>query len=217
MIRDNYPGATVSSDHQSGDSFELGSTKVTYTALDAAGNATTDSFNIVVSDKEPPVFTSYPEHIVDSLASNEILMDISWDLPEVFDPCSEVNLSSTHESGSFFGPGITEVFYTAEDEFGNSSSISFLVQIERPLHLGDHSISSKITVYPVPADNKLKVSLPKADGVHIRLFSITGTELKQMKCSSREEEIDVSGLPAGIYILHIELNDRTYLEKAIIR
>lgn len=151
--------------------------------------ATTDSFNIVVSDKDPPIFSSYPEHFLDTLASNETLMNISWDLPEVFDPCSEVNLSSTHEIGSFFGPGITEVFYTAEDEFGNSSSISFLVQIESPLHLGDHSISSQITVYPVPADNTLKVSLPKADRVHIRLYSITG----------------------------IELNSRTYLEKAIIR
>lgn len=215
--RDNYSGAVISSDHQPGDSFDLGTSKVTYTAMDLAGNATIDSFNIFVSDKKPPVFTSYPVNIHDTLAFGETMKNISWEEPEAFDPCSEVKLNSTHEAGTSFGPGITEVSYTAEDEFGNSSSISFFVQVESPLHTDDYSKNPQIRVFPVPAKNTLKVSLPKADGVKIRLYSITGTELKQISCSSMEEEIDVSGLPAGIYILQIELDECIYSEKAILR
>ena len=39
---------TVFSDHQSGDTFELGLTPVSYTAVDASGNKASYSFEVVV-------------------------------------------------------------------------------------------------------------------------------------------------------------------------
>lgn len=47
-------GATLSSSHNSGDYFSVGTTTVTYTAEDAAGNKATCSFDVTVTDDELP-------------------------------------------------------------------------------------------------------------------------------------------------------------------
>ena len=49
------PPVTVTKTHTSGVFFNFGTTTVTYTALDAVGNATTHTFNIVVVDTQAPV------------------------------------------------------------------------------------------------------------------------------------------------------------------
>ena len=48
VFSDNCSLATVSSSHNPGDTFSLGNTEVTYTALDLYGNSVTCSFNILV-------------------------------------------------------------------------------------------------------------------------------------------------------------------------
>ncbi|MGB1669915.1 MAG: HYR domain-containing protein, partial [Flavobacteriales bacterium] len=51
---DNCGIASLTSDHDSGDTFPVGTTTVTYTATDVNGNSITDSFDITVSDNEAP-------------------------------------------------------------------------------------------------------------------------------------------------------------------
>ena len=46
---------SFSADAASGDTFPIGTTTVTYTAVDTIGQITTDSFDIVVTDIDPPV------------------------------------------------------------------------------------------------------------------------------------------------------------------
>ena len=45
---DDNGSVTVSSDYQSGDTFTIGSTTVTYTATDAAGSQSTCTFTVTV-------------------------------------------------------------------------------------------------------------------------------------------------------------------------
>lgn len=54
---DNCPNALILSDHEPGDTFPVGTTPVTYTAVDASSNATTCSFNVTVTDDAGPVVT----------------------------------------------------------------------------------------------------------------------------------------------------------------
>ncbi len=65
---------TFSSDYSSGDQFPIGETEVTYTATDAAGNKTTASFTIKVTDtstgmdeKDDNILSIYPNPVVDNL------------------------------------------------------------------------------------------------------------------------------------------------------
>src|SRR5581483_6885368 len=52
---DNVAVTSLSSNHKPGDNFPVGTTVVTYTARDAAGNTSTCSFNVKVQDTQKPV------------------------------------------------------------------------------------------------------------------------------------------------------------------
>ncbi len=54
---DNVGVASFTSDHKPGDSFPVGTTTVTYTAKDAAGNMAVCSFTVTVEDLEKPVIS----------------------------------------------------------------------------------------------------------------------------------------------------------------
>ena len=63
---DNCPGVTVTSVPASGSLFPIGTTTVTSTATDAAGNTATCSFTVTVTDTENPSFSSpglFPERL----------------------------------------------------------------------------------------------------------------------------------------------------------
>jgi len=51
VLTDNCPGGMITSQsHTSGSTFPIGTTEVTYTAVDAAGNTTTCSFDVIVEE-----------------------------------------------------------------------------------------------------------------------------------------------------------------------
>jgi hypothetical protein len=55
---DNCALASFTRDYSPGDAFPVGTTTVTYTATDAAGNAATCAFEVTVVDNTPPNFTA---------------------------------------------------------------------------------------------------------------------------------------------------------------
>ena len=114
---------SVTSSHQPGDVFPTGTTTVTYTFTDAAGNQQVCRFNVTVNDTEAPVSLNCPSDIN---SCNEF---ISWTPPSFSDNCSSIlNISSNYTPGSLFPVGSTLVVYTATDAAGNSSSCSFYVR-----------------------------------------------------------------------------------------
>jgi gliding motility-associated-like protein len=116
--------ATFSTSHAPGTAFSFGTTQVTYTATDPAGNSSTCSFNLIVRDTQAPVIDCPQDIIVEAQAACQAI--VSWALPPVSDNCSAI-LSSTHDPGALFSFGTTQVTYTATDPQGNSSTCSFNV------------------------------------------------------------------------------------------
>src|SRR5207237_2840021 len=62
VVSDNC-GATLGSTHVPGATFALGTTTVTYTAVDASSNSATCSFTVTVRDDQPPVLSGCPADI----------------------------------------------------------------------------------------------------------------------------------------------------------
>lgn len=117
----------ITSTHNSGDLFQLGTTTVTYTATDNAGNETLSSFDVIVVDETAPDFISCVPNI-ELTANNQCQATATWSLPAVSDNCNgEISLESDFQSGDIFPLGSTTVTYTATDEAGNSSNCSFEV------------------------------------------------------------------------------------------
>ena len=120
---------TLTSTKNPGTVFDLGTTVVTYTATDAAGNISTCSFNVIVQDNTNPVITGCPSNItVNANASCQAI--VNWTLPTVSDNCAGASLTSTKNPGSAFNLGTTLVTYTATDAAGNTSTCSFNVTVQ---------------------------------------------------------------------------------------
>jgi gliding motility-associated-like protein len=125
---DNCSVSSFVSTHAPGATFSSGTTTVTYTASDGAGNTATCSFNVVVGDDSPPTITGCPANIT-LYANSSCVAPATWTVPTATDNCSVVSFVTTHAPGTSFPSGITQVTYTATDAIGNISTCSFSVSV----------------------------------------------------------------------------------------
>jgi gliding motility-associated-like protein len=129
-VNDNCGVTSFTSTHNSGDVFPVGTTIVTYTATDDAGNVATCSFSITISDNENPVINGCPSNIVVSNDAGICGAVVTWALPTASDNCEVDVFTSTNNSGDLFPIGTTTVTYTAIDVAGNSVTCSFDVIVQ---------------------------------------------------------------------------------------
>ncbi len=129
VTTDNCAVASVTSTHNSGDTFPLGTTTVSYTVTDEAGNMATCDFDVTVEDNEPPTI-SCPEDIIAPTAPGVCYAVVMWNEPLATDNCAVATISSTHNSGDAFLEGTTTVMYTVTDDAGNVATCSFEVIVE---------------------------------------------------------------------------------------
>ncbi len=129
VATDNCPNISFVSTHNSGTVFPIGTTTVTYTATDNAGNVSTCSFDVTVTDVTAPILLNCPSNITVNSLHNICASPVSWSAPTISDPCSNSIIYSSHQSGDIFNVGTTIVTYTVTDVAGNSNSCSFNVNV----------------------------------------------------------------------------------------
>ena len=120
--------ATLTSSHNPGDTFNVGTTTVTYTSTDAASNTATSSFTVTVTDDESPVIAQMGG-MADTNDAGNCSAVVTWADPAVTDNCANSTLTPDIASGSTFNVGVTTVTYTATDVNGNQSTMSFNVTV----------------------------------------------------------------------------------------
>ena len=130
LVSDNCGVASWVSSHSPGDIFNKGTTPVTYTATDDAGNISICTFNVVVSDETGPIFTGCPVADISVTANALCQGTVSWVAPLVTDNCGAVTPTSNYNPGHVFPLGTTVVIYTAEDDAGNISTCQFNVVVQ---------------------------------------------------------------------------------------
>jgi len=129
---DNVAVSSFTSSMASGSKFPVGTTTVTYTAMDAAGNTTIASFAVTIksaADAEKPVITGIPATITATIAVGKTDTTITWVEPKATDNVAVTSFTSSMASGSKFALGTTTVTYTAKDAAGNTTIASFAVTI----------------------------------------------------------------------------------------
>ena len=129
LISDNCGEFALETSHQSGDSFNLGITTVTYTATDLQGNTQSASFEVHIADVHGPEISGLPLEISSDTDPDSCLAIVDWAEASVLDHCGDFNLEKTHEPGTAFPVGTTEVVYTATDLAGNVTQVSFPVTV----------------------------------------------------------------------------------------
>ncbi|MBV6443508.1 MAG: hypothetical protein EPGJADBJ_05279 [Saprospiraceae bacterium] len=115
-----------------GSVFQAGTTIVTYTAADAAGNTTTCSFTVNLIDEIAPSLSNCPQDTTyNNVGPCGII--VTWPDPVASDNCtppSELIITSTHMSGdTFYNGQINNVVITVFDASNNSFSCEFTIVV----------------------------------------------------------------------------------------
>jgi hypothetical protein len=111
---DNCAVTSITSTHNSGDVFPVGTTTVTYTFKDAAGNASTCSFNVTVVDNTAPVIPVIAD------ATGECSATVT--APVTTDNCAGTVTGTTSDALTYTTQGTHVIHWTFNDGNGNIST-----------------------------------------------------------------------------------------------
>ncbi len=111
----------------SGSVFALGPTPVTARATDAAGNAATATFNVIVRDTTPPTLTLPANITAEATSAAGASVTFAASAADLVSGSVPVTLSAA--SGSTFPLGTTTVTASAQDAAGNVITGSFTVTV----------------------------------------------------------------------------------------
>ena len=117
----------VSGNYKSGDFFEIGTTSLTYEAVDESGNSDHFTIYITVLDTQYPFFTGDPEPVTRSADAGTSGATFELPVPEALDNCGTPVVSS--DAPATFPIGTTTVTWTAIDAYGNIATATQLVTI----------------------------------------------------------------------------------------
>lgn len=128
---DNCPDATAVCLPPSGTVFSLGVSVVSCIAKDLAGNTTSCTFRVNVSDTESPLIRC-PANLTVVPATGQTSAVATYPAPIVSDNLPGATVVCSPSSGSTFPLGMTRVTCTAADARGNRAGCSFIVIVGSP-------------------------------------------------------------------------------------
>ncbi|GAB5538369.1 MAG: hypothetical protein Salg2KO_04720 [Salibacteraceae bacterium] len=106
------------------------------------------------------------------------------------------------------------VHVTEIDINGCSAADTLVVSI---LPAGVEEVNARYLIYPNPTDNAVIIELGDAyAGSRLNLFDLSGQRVANAKTVGLKSTIDVSDLPAGIYILRIKKDATILTEKIVV-
>ncbi|NET38487.1 MAG: HYR domain-containing protein, partial [Cyanothece sp. SIO1E1] len=142
VFEDNCPDATFNSSHQSGDFFSVGTTTVSYSGLDKAGNQAIEcSFNVSITDNEKPRIAC-PGDVSTGTDEGVCGAEVKLITPIVTDNCQAAEVRARYrpvdENGGslgswtsrvadpsgFFSVGRYEIQWRVVDLYGNKETCS---------------------------------------------------------------------------------------------
>ncbi|HEU0252191.1 MAG TPA: HYR domain-containing protein, partial [Pyrinomonadaceae bacterium] len=133
---DDNPGVSLSCSPESGSTFAKGTTLVSCTATDAAGNTSSCEFNVHVNDDEPPNISCAADLSIAGNIAGSCGANVQVGSASGTDNCSGVATNGVRsDGGALTDPyplGTTTIVWTATDSSGNSASCEQLVTVTNP-------------------------------------------------------------------------------------
>lgn len=103
--------------------------------------------------------------------------------------------------------GMNTPSYFCFDELNASSPNTFIDNFE---------ISNNIVLYPLPANDKLYFKILDNNEINnIKLFSLSGLQIKSLNIEDGTNFVDLSGLPSGIYFLELSTGKNKHYKKIV--
>ncbi|MFT4659860.1 MAG: gliding motility-associated-like protein [Patiriisocius sp.] len=133
ITMDNCSGVvTVTNDLSDFMPLPVGTTTITWTIVDAAGNVTTFTQDIEVEDNQDPVITC-PDDVTVENEFRECWAIVEIEIPEVSDNCDVFDIlndyNNTSNASDTFYVGVTEIVWTVTDVNSNSASCTQIITV----------------------------------------------------------------------------------------
>jgi gliding motility-associated-like protein len=221
---DNCSSASVTASHDKDYEFPIGTTRVKYTAIDAAGNSDTCSLKVLVKNPtDPKIEEECPGNLTVNSEPNTDSTTVTWKEPMATVECGEVTVAKSHEPGSRFPIGISPVKYTFTDESGRSSICEFDVHVLKPDEL---FVISKVVTPDGDGINDVwelsNIENFKSNTVVVidrwgnKIFQATGYDNERTVWKGTNESGTI--VPTGTYFYTIEVRDqgKVVLKKGFI-
>lgn len=207
----------------SGSQFPIGKNLIEYKVESETGTRKTCSFNIIVSDKQPPIINNLPDTII-YVEANKKKVNINFYVPAASDNCllDKVELVSGIKSGKEFPLGTTTNTFKAIDIYGNSSTSIYNITVKAKIE-PQIDTTKKTTPLIVLKKDSVKITSPlitlKQDTTKKKdFYANIYHEYKGVKFNQTE-------ITAVIYddeaedgdIVSVYFNDRTIVDKKMIQ
>jgi hypothetical protein len=177
----------------SGDGFPVGTTTLTCSATDKAGNTgVSDPFNVVVTDTTAPVVTTAANIVVGNNAAS-----VNYDAASATDLVDgTVAASCAPASGTKFALGTTTVTCSATDKAGNKGTNTFTVEVQ----------DATKPIVTVPTDIVTEATGPS--GATVKYGSVTATDDVDGPLPSTCSKDSESTFPLGISTVTCSATDK---------
>jgi hypothetical protein len=112
----------------------IGANPVIFRVTDGSGNQNQTNITVTVQDVTAPVISGCPSNVTligyNNGAGSSCVSGYSWTPPTFSDNCdNNISVTASHNPCSVFPQGNTTVTYTAVDDYGNTSTCSFVVTV----------------------------------------------------------------------------------------
>jgi hypothetical protein len=77
-------------------------------------------------------------------------------------------------------------------------------------------VANSITIYPNPTQSSFTIENQFTGTKLCSIYNVSGQKIKTLTLKETENNVDVNELPNGVYIVKVENNNATYLQKLII-
>ena len=194
------------------DIYSIGITEVWWYAIGIYGNIDSCMMAVVVADTTPPMIIC-PDDIVQLADPDSSSAYVVVPEPVVFDNCWADSIwndyTGTGNASEYFPIGETLITWYALDVFGNLDSCDMTIQVTDNYAIDEKEIASFV-IFPNPTGGIFTISytIPENEAINLKIIELTGQVVYSNKnlnaLSGQENQIDVTGLKKGIYIIRLE-------------
>lgn len=138
---------------------------------------------------------------------------------------STVTCATIHNDSLFVGGWFKEIDGEPFGSIAKWAGGDFVSECGPIVSSVQEEIVSKISIFPNPAINQIRVNInlnnSPTHSITLTLQTLSGNILLQKEVEPRgqelQENIDVSGLPKGVYLVSLEAEDGAWVEKVVVQ
>lgn len=191
---------------------EVGDNTILFTVTDMSGNTSTCDVIVTVIDDVLPFFDENTLPQDQTVTTNDVseyeVEDFTLEV--LFADNCDVVISQDPVSGAVLTLGVYDFTITIVDASGNETAHLFEVTVDETLST-DENVSKPLLVFPNPVIDMLTIE--SDDNVkNLKLYDLSGRIIFR---ASGLTQIDMSSLPASMYILEVQLETRLQIIKIL--